>query len=289
MATSIGQLGREYGINRVKMPRWKQIVSTLLPVLLIFGFCLFFKGIDSCPHAVTLNPNTGIQGQALTVVFTDPGATNDEWQLLNDISFGPGITVYRNWILTTPTTLVVNIYVGGDAAPGPRNVIATYPGGTVYSLANPLIGTGTTSHSAAIVSNSGTGQQSPVVLPTLAVQSASLSTARVPPGTPVTVNAVIANTGAVNGAMAVKLYVNGQEEAARGVAVDSGKTAPITFNISRSQPGTYTVNVGGVSAGSFTVDELTDGNVILIVSASLLATALVIGIIFLVRRKQFNS
>jgi hypothetical protein len=133
-------------------------------------------------------------------------------------------------------------------------------------------------------SGSANAQQGPVSLPTVSVRSASLSASRVGPGAPVTVTASIANTGAVNGTGTIKVYVNGQEESSRGVTLNSGSSTPVTFIISRNEPGTYTVYVGGTNAGSFTVDQFTP-ETILIVSGALVFFAFIIGAIVVTRRR----
>ena len=93
-------------------------------------------------------------------------------------------------------------------------------------------------------STSTTTQQAPVSLPSVSVKSASLSSTRVSPGAPVTVTADVVNTGTVNGSSSIKVYVNGQEESSQGVTVSSGSNTPLTFTVSRNDPGTYTVYVG---------------------------------------------
>ena len=125
----------------------------------------------------------------------------------------------------------------------------------------------------------------PVALPSLHVQSASLSASSVEPGSPVSVNAVIANSGAVNGNMKVVVYVNGQEETSRGIVVEKGGTLPIKFTLTRTEPGTYSVYVGGVSAGSFSVGDSAGSNSVLFISAGLLVV-FVVGVLVLVRRRR---
>ena len=110
------------------------------------------------------------------------------------------------------------------------------------------------------------------------------SATKVTPGTPVTVTANVANTGTGNGASVIKVYVNGAEEARQGVTVNSGGTSQVSFDISRSDPGTYTVYVGGTQAGSFTVDQFTP-DTILYISGALVFFALVGGIIWITRRR----
>jgi hypothetical protein len=96
----------------------------------------------------------------------------------------------------------------------------------------------------------------------------------------------VANTGAVNGSTRLTLYVNGQEESSQGVTVSSGSNMPITFTVSRNEPGTYTVYVGGTQAGSFVVDEFADTNMILYISGVLILFAFVTGLLFILRRRQ---
>lgn len=116
--------------------------------------------------------------------------------------------------------------------------------------------------------------QNPVDLANLKVSSAKVSASRVGPGEFVTVTADVANKGTGNGSMTVKLYVNGQEEASQGITVNSGSSAPVTFTVSRSEPGTYTVCAGAVPAGSFTVESKADSNIILGISIAFTVLAL---------------
>ena len=98
--------------------------------------------------------------------------------------------------------------------------------------------------------------------------------------------ASIANNGNANGTSRVVLYVNGQEESSQGVTVNSGSASPVTFTVTRNEPGTYSVYVGGTSAGSFVVDQFADPNLIPIVSGALIIFAFVIGLIYITRRRQ---
>jgi hypothetical protein len=124
-----------------------------------------------------------------------------------------------------------------------------------------------------------------VVLPTVAVQSASLSANKVAPGAPVTVTADITNKSTVNGNKKITLYVNGQEESSQGLTVNSGSSTQLKFNVSRNEPGKYTVYVDGVPAGSFIVDQFAEGNVIAYISGVLILLALIIGIFYLAGRR----
>ena len=126
----------------------------------------------------------------------------------------------------------------------------------------------------------------PVPLPNIQVQSASLSSTKVSPGTPVTVTANVANGGTANGSTRLKLYVNGEEDSSQGITVESGGNRPVYFTVNRSQPGTYDVYVSGVQAGSFVVADNIDPDNILFISMTLIFFSLVLGIIYVWRKRQ---
>ena len=138
--------------------------------------------------------------------------------------------------------------------------------------------------------NSSPSQQStPVALSNIIIQSATLAATRVAPDEKVTVSATVSNRGSANGTARITLYVNGQETESRGVSLSSGQTVPIDFTVSRSDPGPYTVYVGSVPAGSFTVDDTVDTNMLLYISGALVLIALVGGLVFFLgRRRQGN-
>ena len=150
---------------------------------------------------------------------------------------------------------------------------------------NPLIGTGAPTSRGSSGAGTTTTTQ-PVSLPNIQIQGASLSAKTVTPGMPVTVTAAIINKGTVNGNKKVTLYVNGQVETAQGVTVNSGGSSKLTFYVSRSDPGNYSVFVDGVPAGSFKVEMVTGNEGILIFSIALIALAFVAGMVMLWRRQQ---
>jgi Tol biopolymer transport system component len=127
--------------------------------------------------------------------------------------------------------------------------------------------------------------QGPAPIANIAVQSASLSTAKVAPGAPVTITANVANKGTANGSSQIKLYVNGQEEAHQGITLSSGTSTPVKFTVSRDEPGTYSVYVGSIPAGTFEVDTFADPNIILYISGALLLFALIGGVVFMAGRR----
>jgi hypothetical protein len=174
-------------------------------------------------------------------------------------------------------TIMLTLRDGGlGDADGSANGSITDPGGPAFPLNIPQ------SSSAQMPSVS----QSPMKMSNIAVKSASLSAVKVTPGSPVTVTAEVANTGAVNGTTMVKVYVNGQEESSQGMTVNSGSVTPVTFTVSRNEPGTYSVYVGGAQAGSFTVTQFDDAGVILMISGALVFFAFITGLAILMRKQR---
>jgi hypothetical protein len=199
----------------------------------------------------------------VTITFPSPVALNAKYYKCQN-----GTIVDCTSLVTRPdvNTLILRLTDGGlGDADGRANGTIVDPGGPALSL-NP---SGVTSHGGYLPAP----PQGPVSLPNISVKSAKLSAAKVAPGTPVTVTADIANTGAVNGSTRIQLYVNGQADSTQGVTVTSGSNSPVAFTVSRNEPGTYSVYVGGVNAGSFTVDTFADsGWIIFGVSALFLFT-----------------
>lgn len=241
------------------------------------------------PTAVgSVTPNQGMQGQRLQV-----GVSGSNFPRSASLNFGSDITV-SNVVVVSPTLITATLTIGDNARTGLRDVSVTTASGTVFApgaftvtqAPPPFVATtpppeGPPHSSSA---SSGLVTPGPVPLPNILVGSASLSAARVPPGAPVTVTASVSNTGTVAGSGVVRLFVNGQEEVQQGVNLNSGSISQVRFTISRDEPGTYTVNVGNVPAGSFTVDAFADPNLILYFSAALVAVSLVLGAVYIYRR-----
>jgi hypothetical protein len=70
-------------------------------------------------------------------------------------------------------------------------------------------------------------------------------------GQPITISANMANDGDNPGGYTADLKINGQREQLKLGDVDGHSSVPVIFTLSRSQPGTYTVDIGG-QKGSFT-------------------------------------
>jgi len=196
-----------------------------------------------------------VPGQAVNVIIKFPNALPADIKYYKCIN---GAVVDCSSIMTRldDRTIMLTITDGGKGdADGIANGMITDPGGPAFSLNIPQ------SSSAQMPSVS----QSPVQLSNITVKSASISASAAAPGSPVTVTAEVANNGLANGTAMIKVYVNGQEECSRGVTVNSGSVSPVTYTVSRNEPGTYSVYVGGVQAGSFTVARFNADNVILFI------------------------
>jgi hypothetical protein len=237
------------------------------------------------PTIAAVNPGQGTQGESLTAIITGTNLTG-----ATGVSFGAGIIV-TGFTVNSSTQITAGISIASDAAVGSRTVSVSTQGGTgsldngftVNNLQNPLIGSG--SHSSTTSTSFSPAQT--VVNPTFTVQNASLSTGRPADGGLVTVNATIGNTSAVNGTTNIRLYVNGHVECERGVAVASGQQVPVSFNISRSEPGTYQVHVNGAPAGSFTVESSNMTDILLYASIASILMSLGLGSVYLVRRRSY--
>ena len=245
----------------------------------------------TAPTITAINPVSGIWGQTLSVTITGTNFTG-----ATSVSFGPGITV--TYTVAGPTQINATITIAVGAVPGARNVTVTTPHGSATGSftvnANPSLISGTQSHgggggSGGSGGGTGPGNQgiSPMSLPNIVVQSATVSTTRVAPGEAVTITANLANKGTVNATSSVKVYVNGKEEAVQGVTVNSGSNRPVSFTLTRNEPGTYTVYVSGTPAGSFTVEQAVDPNIILLVSAALFLSGIALGVVYIRRRQSY--
>jgi len=227
------------------------------------------------PIITSFNPSTGNTGT--TVIITGANFTGT-----TAVSFGG--TRAASFTVNSDTRITAIAAAGSTG-----KITVTTLNGTATSAAlftfieNTLIGTTPAPHGSSMPGVS-LPSQGPVGIPNITVTSASLSNSKVTPGTPVTVTANVANTGTGNGTSVIKVYVNGEMENNQGVTVNSGDSMPIIFTVSRNEPGTYDVYVGGTSAGSFTVDQFTP-ETILIISGALVFFALVMGIIYTTRRK----
>jgi hypothetical protein len=238
-----------------------------------FDYCTI-KYTAATPTIISFSPTAGSSGTIVTISGTNLlGATA--------VSFG-GVAAAS--FTVDSDTQITAITANGTTG----KITITTSSGTGASADNFNFDSriGTTPRGSSMSGITAAPPQGPVSLPTVFVKRASLSATKVAPGAPITVTADVVNTGAVNGSSSIKVYINGELENSQGVTVNSGASTPITFTISRNEPGTYSVYVGGTQAGSFTVDQFADPNIILYISGSLLLFAFVIGLLLILRRKQ---
>jgi uncharacterized membrane protein len=90
------------------------------------------------------------------------------------------------------------------------------------------------------------------ITPALATQYLNVNPSQAYAGQPVTISTNVVNTGGDTGNYNVALKINGQVEQTRMVSVGPGASYPVKFTITRSQPGTYTVNIDSQQS-SFTI------------------------------------
>jgi len=79
-----------------------------------------------------------------------------------------------------------------------------------------------------------------------------VSPAEVETGDPITISAVVENTGEKEGTCEVTLKVNDKVEVTKNVALEPGASEEVTFTTSRDVAGSYSVDVNGLT-GSFAV------------------------------------
>ncbi len=242
---------------------------------------IYYKKYTAAPVINAVNPKQVMQGETHSFIINGANFTG-----ATGVSFGDGITI-NSYNVASDSKITVNITVSLVAAAGPRTIsVITYHGTATHGFfvdSNPAIAT---PHGSSMSGLTATVPQGPVSLPTVSVKSASLSAIKAAPGAPIIVTADVVNTGTVNGAASIKVYVNGELENSQGITVNSGSSTPVTFTVSRSEPGTYNVYVGGASAGSFTVDQFADPNMILYISGALLVFAFIVGVLFILKRRQ---
>lgn len=86
----------------------------------------------------------------------------------------------------------------------------------------------------------------------MSVQYLNINPQRAAANQPVTILTNVVNTGDEAGSLNVALKINGQVEQTKMVSVGPQGTQPIKHTVTRAQPGTYAVEIGG-QQGSFTI------------------------------------
>ena len=200
--------------------------------------------INTFPAIAGATPDTGTQGQTIAVIITGTGF-NDA----STVNFGPGITV-NNFSVDSSRRITVNITISPDAFPGTRNISITVPGSTIgirngFTVNEPagqVAGTFTHLNSD---SSSSVPEQIITGPPRISVKNVNVQPQQAEADQPVIIYASIANGGEQSGSFTAELKINGQVEEIKTGRVGSHSAVPLEFEISRSEPGTYEIDING--------------------------------------------
>jgi hypothetical protein len=88
-----------------------------------------------------------------------------------------------------------------------------------------------------------------------AASNLTITPAEVNIGEATSITVTITNTGDLSGTYNVVLKVNGTDNATKAVTISGHKSQQVTFTLSQSTAGTYTISIGGLS-GALTVKAL---------------------------------
>jgi hypothetical protein len=94
----------------------------------------------------------------------------------------------------------------------------------------------------------------PVSISAFSISDLTASPVTIAAGEQVVVSVRVVNGGTGQASKTVILKINGRDEARKDVTLASGKSQVVSFNVSKAEPGQYTVSVDGQST-SFTVTE----------------------------------
>jgi len=158
-----------------------------------------------------------------------------------------------------------------DGGPGDGDGVAN---GIIVDPGGPAVVVGTPTSSSPRVAPAPPPKR-PLNPPQLSVEYLSVNPQQTYANQPVTITTNVVNIGDEGGNYNVVLEINGLVEQTRMVGVGPQGTQPVKFTVSRSQPGTYAVDIAG-QKGSFTVRG--DSSSATINSGSLIAI-LVVGVL----------
>jgi len=85
--------------------------------------------------------------------------------------------------------------------------------------------------------------------PAFAFSDLTAAPETVGPGEKVALSVRVVNSGASEATGDVVLAINGKDEIQKEVTLSAGKSQPVSFTVSESDPGNYKVSIGGLSAG----------------------------------------
>jgi len=229
------------------------------------------------------SPTSGVA--PLTVQFTDQSSgTVTSWSW--DFGDSNGSTQQNPSNTYTSTgTYSVSLTATGPGG-GDTKTRTSYI--TVTAPAQPLRAAG-----PAMLDGASTGGPAParVTPPDLTPKYLSVNPKQVYANQPVTILTNVVNRGNMAGSYMVNLLINGQVEQRTTVSVSAGGTQPVRFTVTKAQPGTYTVAVGGDRAKFMVMGDAQSkatGSGPIVAVATLLLV-LVAGLLLLVFRKRFRA
>lgn len=182
-----------------------------------------------------------IPGTTVTVTITLPAnmpANTQYWKCING-----------NWVDCTSllgsndgdNVLTLTITDGGlGDSDGLANGTIVDPGGPCQLMSTPA----QPRPSPSLPNNFKPAQMS--------LQYLSIDPEQTAANQPVTILTNVVNTGDEAGSLNVALKINGQAEQMRTVSVGPQAAQPVKFTVTKAQPGTYAIDIGG-QRGSFTV------------------------------------
>lgn len=246
------------------------------------------------PHGLFSFNITGITvGSTVTVTITLPSAIPAAAQYWK----------YQNgqWIDCTSllgdddddNVLTLTITDGGlGDADGVANGTIIDPGGpAVVGVVPPPPPPAPPTPSARRVSPSPPQPQLPPA--DVRLRSISVSPSQTQTGQPVTILANMVNSGASSGSYNVALRINGRVEQQRTIEVSPGAAYPVKFIVTKSQPGTYTVNIGDqkssfivTGAGSRLGEGMDEG---LLLAVAIAAIAILLGLLVVIARRRIQG
>ena len=109
--------------------------------------------------------------------------------------------------------------------------------------------------------------------PNMSVRFVSVNPQQAVANQPVTISTNVVNTGDQGGNLNVNLKINGQVEETRMISVGPQASQRIKFTVAKSQPGTYSIDIGGqkasfiINGASSTTGKPVNGGVIAIIVA----------------------
>ena len=125
----------------------------------------------------------------------------------------------------------------------------------------------------------------PETPPGFSVSPIQVSPEQVQPNEQVEISIDITNTGGETGNYTAALYINDTTEDSRAVSISPGSTQTVMFTVTKSEPGTYTISLGG-QQGQFTVADSQPAPSCGSGTGTMLALSIIIVPLFVVARRR---